>query len=322
MSEKTPEKIAAVDNSGAAVVRDIMPAAIGPKGMMVDRGTDASAVVLSVPDGVKLHSVKAFLDENRIVPERRKGTAVFTDVPSFCAHALRFQAVNSVIFANDDRENPSMMSVLDYHEAGPDERTGTHNCEHRGLYRFPLSDEWKAWQAFEKRGYVSITDFAEFIENRLLDVMEPISSTPVDGESPLDAAMRETVAKLGGNLADSHRLLELSRGLKVHENSRVAQAVNLSSGEGQMVFQTEHADEKGEPLKVPNLFLIAIPVFANDAAYRLLVRLRYRLRGGSVTWAVERYRADVAFDDAFAGVLLQASGTTQMPVMRGKPEIS
>jgi hypothetical protein len=50
---------------------------------------------------------------------------------------------------------------------------------------------------------------------------------------------------------------------------------------------------------VPNLFLIAIPLFVNSWVYRIAVRLRYRKNGGKVVWFYQLYRHDLTFQKAF-----------------------
>ena len=85
-------------------------------------------------------------------------------------------------------------------------------------------------------------------------------------------------------------------------------------------FSAEHRDGAGAPVKVPNLFLIEIPIFAGSVRYRLAVRLRYRIAGGAVTWWIELARADEAFDDAFRHDAARAAEETGLPLLYGQPE--
>jgi hypothetical protein len=78
--------------------------------------------------------------------------------------------------------------------------------------------------------------------------------------------------------------------------------------------------ELHKPVKVPNLFLIGIPVFEGGPLYRIPVRLRYRLAGGRVTWIVRRYRPEAVFKDAFDEALARIGEATGLPVLRGAPE--
>src|SRR3546814_13779715 len=114
--------------------------------------------------------------------------------------------------------------------------------------------------------------------------------------------------------------MDLSVGLKVYEKANVSEAVNLASGEVQIQFTSEHVDGTGSPLKVPNLFLIAIPVFKNGQFYRLAARLRYRRAPEGLVFWYELWRADRAFDHAFRDSCERARVDTELPLLFGTPE--
>ena len=288
-----------------------------------------TAPVLVLPSGKILQSVKKHLDEFRARPERKQGTAALTSLDSFIAHANRFKDTQSAVFANDDRKAPSLTAVLDYHESGDGKpRFGRH----RGFYAFPLSDEWKAWS--EKNGAkLGQKNFAEFIEDRIADVMAPPPSVAerIGEEIPESASggdfgtrtpdeqLAYLARLIGGNFAGPARLMELSRGLSIHANESIENAVTLATGETSLVYKADHVNGQGEKVRVPNLFLISIPVFLNGPRYRIAVRLRYRLAGG-VVWFFELYRADKVFDHAFDEACAKVSAEIGLPLFRGAPE--
>src|SRR3546814_13105082 len=108
--------------------------------------------------------------------------------------------------------------------------------------------------------------------------------------------------------------------VKVYEKASVIDVVNLASGEVQIQFTSEHVDGTDSPLMVPNLFLIAIPVFKNGQFCRLAARLRYhRAPEGLVFW-YELWRADRAFDHAFRDSCERARVETELPLLFGTPE--
>lgn len=269
---------------------------------------DKAVEVLVLPTGLTAHSVKKHQDEYRDKPERRKGIANLKDLPSFIAHTLRFADEDSALFANNDMEKPSLTCVFDYHRrtAEGDPRFGTH----RAHYAFPLSDEWKAWKAKDGEP-MSQADFAEFLENRISDVTAPEN---------VSEALTALAQLLGGTFASPSKLVELSRGLNVHEGAQVKQAVNLSSGEATIQYVSQHQDDTGAPLKVPNLFLIAIPVFVAGPLYQMAVRLRYRLRSGTISWFYELYREDKVFEHAFDEACKRAAEESKLPLFIGSPE--
>lgn len=274
---------------------------------------EATPAVMVVPRGTELRPIKPLLDAFRTAPERRKGTAVLTDLASFIAHTVRFADTDSVIFANSDPQKPSLTSVLDYHRIGADgaPRFG----QHRAVHRFPLSEPWSLWAQADGK-VLTHREFAELIEDRIGDILLP----PLSAETDEDAKLHEVVRGLGLTLAGPTRLLELSRGLKVNEESRVTCAHNLSTGEIQIQFETEHKDGAGAPLKVPNAFLVGMPVFENGAPYRVIMKLRYRLNGGKVVWIVQRHRPDLTFKHAFDEACQRVREETGLPLLMGSPE--
>lgn len=302
-----------------------------PEIVSLSRGNGTAANILVLPDGKHIHSIKQYLDEYLPAPERRHGTANLTTVESLVAHANRFKDEHSVVFATESRKNPSITVVLDYHEqsAAGKPRWG----KHRAHYAFPFSDEWTAWQA--KNGVVlDQKEFAEFMEDRIADVLQPPPG--LDGLDGKDVSDKDTggdfgarspdeqltyLAKLlNGRFAGPSRIMELSRGLAVHANEKVQQAVTLDSGEMAVQYVSDHVNAAGDKVKVPNLFLIGIPVFRLGVRYRIAARLRYRLVAGSIKWFYELYRHDAVFDDAFRESCAKVTADTALPLLYGTPE--
>lgn len=308
----------------AQVVADLVKAHVAPQLVELTDPNGKKCNVLVLPGaegGLVAGSIKPFVDAYATRPERRKGTARLEDLASFIAHANRFKDADSALFACSTRSAPSLTSVLDYHEAlnGPllEESVASSTGEaqprygeHRGVYAFPLSDEWKAWNDQNKKP-LDQAAFAEFIESRLLDLADPKEA----GTYAVDVALG-----LGCSLAGPSKLLELSRGLTVRVGSLVTNAANLATGEAQLTYQTTHTDDGGAPIKVPGAFLLAIPVFRGGAPYQIPARLRYRVREKVVTWFYELHGADRVFDHAFTEACDEAARETGLPLFRGSPE--
>lgn len=263
--------------------------------------------LLVLPSSKQVIDVKQYLDARLERPQRRVGTARMSTLSSFVEHVKRFADEHTVIFAVDDPKEPMLEAVLDYHQQSA---TGAPSwCAHRTQYKFPLSDEWNAWTKamdFDQRA------FADFLEDRIGDVADPEDA----GEQT-----QEFAEQLGIALATPSALMALSRGLAVHVGQKVAQSINTSSGEVQLQFEEEHTAKSGGPLKVPGGFVIGIPVFRAGARYSIPVRLRYKVASGAVRWSLALLRPDLSFRDAFETALEQVATETQLPVLRGKPEV-
>lgn len=301
-------------------------------------GTAADAIVTYGREGADIKLVDPLIDPLREKPKARKGTAQLHVLESFIAHANRFKSDNSALFADPNMSAPKLTSVLDYHPEGPDfegeKGPDARHCRHRGVYAFPLSEEYQAWLKLNgsKMGQ---QDFAEFLEDRINDVILPPSileghtqgdTIPADklggelGEATQDEQLAAMVARLGGSIATPQKLLELSRGLMVYAQESVRNATNLSSGEVNLQFTTQHTDADGTPITIPNLFLIAIPIFEGGDLWRLIVRLRYRRAGGSISWHYEIYRLRESFREAFNEACATAREETDLPLFYGSDE--
>ena len=267
--------------------------------------------------GLSPINADAFADY-RDAPIRVRGTALHTQLDSFIAHVNRFKNISTSIFAIDDREKPSVTAVYDYH-AETDFQSGLDIepafAQHRSSYAFPLSEEWKAWHKADGEK-MDMGQFAAFLEDRIVDV------EAITDYASVNDTVKQFVNTLGGwgTVASPSKLIELSRGLQIYENSVVKDVRKLSSGEAQIAFSSEHVDADGKPLNIPTLFIINIPVFARSTVLdRVVVRLRYR-KGSTVQFWFELWRTDRVFDFAFDEALQKVRDETELPVFIGTDE--
>lgn len=257
-------------------------------------------------------------DEYRKAPLRVRGLAEHTRLDSFIAHVNRFKNISTAIFAVDDAGHPSVTAVFDYH-AETDFHAGLDIdpafAQHRARYSFPLSEEWLAWHKADGVK-MDMGEFAQFLEDRIVDVEQ------VTNLDAVNDTVKQFIQTLGGwsNVASPSKLIELSRGLQVYENSVVTDVRKLSSGEAQIAFSSEHVDADGKPLAIPTLFIINIPVFARSTVLdRVVVRLRYRKTAGIQFW-FELWRTDRVFEFAFDEALQTVRDQTELPVFVGVDE--
>lgn len=252
-----------------------------------------------------LGSVKALAEEWRLHPERKTGTAKVDTLESFIDLSNRHKTVESAIFASTDWQKPTLTAVIDYHHnASP----RADWCKHRVHYAFPASEQWKTWVAMNGKT-MSQADFAAFIEDNIADL-----------SSPQVMEVTEFEGKFMTKIATPSELITLSRGLQVHVSSKAANAVTLQSGEGEIVWNEVHNDATGKKLVVPGLFMLQIPLFHMGEAQRVPVRLRYRVREGTVTWLYQMWRPDIAVTERVLEDFEKATGATALPGFIGSPE--
>lgn len=275
-------------------------------------------------DGAQVIPADAW-DEYRRFPLWREGLAVLTQLDSFIALVNRHKLTHTAIFACDNLEAPALTAIFDYH---PDNADLTANgpevaghqvqaMRHRARYAFPLSVEWQAW--FGRNGrQMTMGDFARFLETNIADV----SDDPIKAWSDAAQAFAKANRASDSAVATPTRLIDLSRKFAIYETAEACEAVNLTSGETQFTFVSEHKQADGKPVDFPSLFSIVIPLFARSTVYyRLIARLRYRLQSGKPVFWFELWRPDLTFETAFNEALEQVRTATELPIYAGSPEI-
>jgi hypothetical protein len=149
--------------------------------------------------------------------------------------------------------------------------------------------------------------FAEFIEDRGCDLIDPTSL-------PADSGAMHLAARLGLSLAMPAEVIAASKGLKLRAEVQITDAVALSSGETELFFQETHKTLGGDPLRVPSAFLIAVPVFLGLDADVLIVRLRYRRKEGRIYWIAVVHNLAELGRLAFEDVAKSVARETKLPL--------
>jgi hypothetical protein len=281
-------------------------------------------------------------------PTQRSGTVTIKSLASMTAFVTRMRQDNSILFADigDGSTEPSLTCIFDYHDAvnppmvmgeamlhGGDrqdeERTPAPTAllaiepmprwaRYRAKYSFPASDQWKVWAGKHQKPMDQL-ELAYFLEENIDDIVSPGTLQP---GSKLSAMVKDLGMRLGERLD----LIKTARGFSIRSNESVNQVVNTSTGEYQVSFDQTHtpnAQADGQPVSVPNGFLIGIPVFEGDAAYQLLARLRHQKRDNKVQWHYDLYRLAFAKRDAFQLACASVALNTGVPLFHGvAPDVS
>lgn len=190
----------------------------------------------------------------------------------------------------------SVVAVLDGHlrrTGGEDTDSKKHGATagwgvHRAYLRLQTSPEWKAWRAIDKIDR-NQTEFAEFLDDNLQDVVEPNAAT----------------------------LMEMVSKLSVTTGVSFSSAITLSSGETKLLY-LEDQQQKGD-LKLPRTITIGVSPFLGLPAYRISARLRYRINSQKVSFKLLLDRPHIVERDALAGVLLAITEGTGLMVYHGQP---
>ena len=262
-------------------VIDEMKELYKPGVILLGQDSEDQSFRVAVPKGLTLIDVQSEMDKRAdaraLNPRRATGTVKTDTVESFVMMVTRHASDSTTVFM-DTVDKPNIVAVFNDHRPGE----GPGWRDHRAVHTPRLSDEWLAWTGNQNKN-MSQGDFVSFLEDRFLEVINQDMLLP---------KTREMANELGVKVASQDVVRGLAKGLDVKVDMAVKDVRKLDSGEVQVFYSEEHKASDGKPLSVPNAFAIGIPVFVNGPRYCLLVRLRYRVREGRVTWFYNVIRAE------------------------------
>lgn len=275
---------------------------------------DAGIPVAIVPKGWRLESVKPMIDAFNPYPERKSGFVEISDDGSFLDHLNRFRDNDeTVIFVDRDDENPTITAIYNYHkpfEKG-DDLEGARHCDHRAIYRFPVSKEWQSWIiGFANDEWWGQQALAEFLEENITDLRDPDALAP---------NVRDAMTASGLHIATPSAVMGVSQKLAITIECHVSESRRLASGEAQIVYQETHrsADDPTQPVRVPSAFAIEIPVFDRGDVFVIPVRLRYRTHAGKAMFKLLPYRPHIYFNEAVESVVERIRSEADCPLYFG-----
>lgn len=215
-------------------------------------------------DGQQVESIAHMLPQ----PQRKQGHTVIQDEKGFIKFFKRHQNPQANIYA--DRGKGSFKAVFN-----DDTDTETGWKDHTATYPVIKSNNWKAWA--EKDGVkMSQAEFAQFIEQNIVDIVEP-------------------------NHTD---MMEISRTLEAKKSASFSSAIRLSNGSHQFAYEESiRGTASNGRLEIPETFKLGLQVFLNGEHYEVSARLRYRInKENHLEMWYELIRPHDIYEDAFNGM--------------------
>ena len=258
-------------------------AAIGnAQSPFAERAAEGTASYAVVPKGYELKSLEEFLPR----PLRVRQEVALQDTDSFIAYVNDFKTVDVTrVFFNSEAEE--FTAVLDYHD-NTDEASW---CGHKADFKPRRSVEFTAWMASNRKQMTQV-DFARFLEENMPDIVEPASA----------------------------ELLQVALTFEAKKSAEFASGVRLANGQIQLTYNEEIRGtvqtQKGT-IEVPETFVLGVSIHVNGPAYRIPVRLRWRLQEGKVSFWYEIVRPTRFIDDALREILLRVATDTGIVVLAG-----
>jgi uncharacterized protein YfdQ (DUF2303 family) len=240
---------------------------------------EKAGVFAVVPKEYKVEDLERFLPR----PLRIKESVLLHDTDSFIAYVNAFKLAGvSRIFFNTVEEE--FVGVLDYHEV----ETPAW-CGHTAAYKPRRSVEFETWMASNRKQMTQV-EFARFLEENMPDVVEP----------------------------NSAELLQVALTFEAKKSVEFSSGVRLNNGQIQFQYDevVRGTAQKGT-IEIPEQFVLGIAIHVNGPAYRIPVRLRWRLQEGKVAFWYEVVRPHRYIEDALKEMRERISVETTTVLLSG-----
>ncbi|HWU31020.1 MAG TPA: DUF2303 family protein [Microbacterium sp.] len=251
----------------AAVVADLQRQADGEAHEAIRAGE-----IYLVPDGDGSLEV-VDTDDYAEHPRRKEAKRSVTDATSFVTYVNRHADARTEVYAHTNTSK--VVAVIDSHdEAGA--YPGWQ--KHRVSLDLEHSKAWIAWA--EADGKLFEQDvFADFIDDRYLDVIDPTAA----------------------------RMIDIARSFQAHTKVTFDSTIREASGDVKLNFTEDtaaRAGQKGE-IEIPAKIQLALRPYVGGPIYSLWANFRYRLRGGAVLLGFKLERPELILEAAFADIVTE-----------------
>ena len=254
--------------------------------------TDASALwfVAHGNDGegqFYTHNTEAGAGE----PYRKRGHVVVFDAASFnMVLADNADAGNIAIYIDRNPTKPAVVAVLNGHGKG-----GPGWGDFRASIEFRPTPQWAKWTGIDGK-MMPQTQFAEFIEDNLADIAEPVGA----------------------------RMLEIATHLEATRTVNFKSAVRLSNGAVQF-HNNEDTEAKvsAGKIDVPETFVLALAPLQGLPLYKVPARFRYRITEGKLTLGLKLQRVEDLMTSVLNDVVQKIERGANISVIEGRaPEVT
>jgi uncharacterized protein YfdQ (DUF2303 family) len=239
--------IEALQQSGTGLAPRIYPAG---------DGVEPIALLPQGGGGFRIES----LEKYRTSLDRVRQSVCVLTAESFVAYWTRFAKDDSVIFA--DEPSGRYVAIIDYHTRNGDPRF----CQHGVVYQTQPSLEWETWIGCNGKSMPQ-ADFARFVEDNYIDVVEPAHAD----------------------------MIAVATNLNAKKSVEFASSTSLQTGEVQFLYQEKisgTADKRQGSIKIPEKFVVEIPVLLGDIRVRIEARFRYRIEEGKLRMWYDLHRPE------------------------------
>jgi len=268
--------------NGPAQIGDVQSAIAAGAALGEPRSVPAdcsnAGVFTVVPKDYKVEDLESFLPR----PLRIEQDVTLQDADSFIAYAKEFMTGATLIFF--DVEAEVFRAAFDYHELDKPSWN-----EHSASFKPRRSVEFETWMAANRKQMTQV-DFARFLEENLPDIVEPPAA----------------------------ELLQVALTFEAKKSVEFSSGVRLANGQIQFQYDevVRGTAQKGT-IEIPEKFVLGVPIHVNGPAYRIEVRLRWRLQEGKVVFWYEVVRPHRYVEHALKEISQRIANETALPLLAG-----
>lgn len=217
-------------------------------------------------------------DEYAETPRHPSGRRTVTDAASFVAYVGRHGLTGTEVYAHTN--SSSVVAVIDSHEGSGGEPGWE---KHKLTLSLEHTKAWLAWAARDlganPKAWMDQQEFAEFIEDRALDVIEP----------------------------DHARLIELATRFEATTKVEFGSAIRLDNGEVQFEYSETVGPRKGNKgaIDLPKELRLGLRPYIGGPIYFVFAQLRYRIRQEGLVLGYALQRPENILEAAFADIVTE-----------------
>lgn len=217
-------------------------------------------------------------DEYAETPRHPSGRRTVTDAASFVAYVGRHGLSGTEVYAHTN--SSSVVAVIDSHEGAGGEPGWE---KHKLTLSLEHTKAWLAWAARDlganPKAWMDQQEFAEFIEDRALDVIEP----------------------------DHARLIELATRFEATTKVEFGSAIRLDNGEVQFEYSETVGPRKGNKgaIDLPKELRLGLRPYIGGPIYFVFAQLRYRIRQEGLVLGYALQRPENILEAAFADIVTE-----------------
>ncbi len=236
-------------------------------------------------------------------PRHVKGARVVTDAASFVAYVNRHKITGTEVYHHAGTS--SVVGVIDSHE-GADADPGWQ--KHTVRLVLEHSKAWAAWAAADGKLFDQAA-FADFLDDRYIDVIDPAPAV----------------------------LIDIARTFQAKTKVDFESGIREGSGDVTLNYveeTTAKAGQKGD-IQIPARIQLAVRPYLGGPIYSIWANFRYRLTGGNVVLGFRLERPENILEAAFADIVTEIrdgrvdtrdgvdtvvhQGVGDVPIFAGKP---